>query len=337
MQALKWLEAGDNSTTVKDDHTLYVGYNLFVLELLGRTSGYKYFGRMTGIPRSPIASWRFSGRTVHSAGLPTASIRSSRRHTRCSFWRGGESGVHGEASLRWRWANRPRDLAGLTRFASREFERNLNWQAVPISHDWTDWLDSPVLYIASNHDLPLQDEEIGRLRSYVQSGGMLLTHADADSPEFTQYVEQVLAARLFPQYPMSDVPENDPIYSTQYSLKPPLPKLRGVSNGSRWLLIHSPLDRAAKWQAQSEKPARSSFELAANLFIYAAGKSDLLTRFVSPFIPEPAKPPVATLNVARLRYAGNWDPEPYAWDAPTDGCRSIRIAVSTCKPCRSPT
>ena len=44
VQALKWLEAGDNSTTIKDDHTLYVGYNLFVLELLGRTSGFKYFG-----------------------------------------------------------------------------------------------------------------------------------------------------------------------------------------------------------------------------------------------------------------------------------------------------
>src|SRR6185436_15525808 len=41
------------------------------------------------------------------------------------------------------WANHPRDIANAARFASRELERQLNWQVVPLAHDWTDWFDSP--------------------------------------------------------------------------------------------------------------------------------------------------------------------------------------------------
>src|SRR5690606_24710054 len=52
------------------------------------------------------------------------------------------------------WSNRPRDVANLTRYASRELERSFNWQVVDLGREWHDWLDCPVLYIAS-HQPPL--------------------------------------------------------------------------------------------------------------------------------------------------------------------------------------
>ena len=48
------------------------------------------------------------------------------------------------------WANRPRDLANLARFGTRELERPLNWQVVNLRRDYHDWLDSPILYVASH-------------------------------------------------------------------------------------------------------------------------------------------------------------------------------------------
>jgi hypothetical protein len=314
-QALHWLETADNCTTINDRRTMYVGYNLFVLDLIGRTGGFKYLGshewyreiaqRLVGV-QWPNGAFGRSPNGIDPVIQTAYSLL---------FLSGGRNPVFIQ-KLRFdgAWSNRPRDLANVTRFASRELERSLNWQVVPVQRDWTDWLDSPVLYIASHQALPLGDEDLDKLRSYVQSGGMLLTHADAGSPEFTHYVEQVLAPQLFPQYSMQDVPENDLVYSVQYHINGSVPKLRGVRNGSRWLLIHSPADLSSKWQTRSEKPARNAFELAVNLFVYANGKSELRNRIASSFQSQPANAPASSINIARLRYNGNWDPEPFAWE-----------------------
>ena len=51
---------------------------------------------------------------------------------------------------------------------------------------------------------------------------------------------------------MQDIPGDDPIYSALYKLDSKNLKLRGVKNGSRWVLIHSPVDLAHHWQARFE-------------------------------------------------------------------------------------
>jgi len=112
---------------------------------------------------------------------------------------------------------------------------------------------------------------------------------------------------------MRNVPISDLVYTAQFPLKPPAPRLRGIWNGARWLMIHSPTDLADDWQNRNEKTGKASFDLAANLFIYAAGKTNLRNRLISPYIPAPAQRPGTIVSVARLKYAGNWDPEPYAW------------------------
>jgi hypothetical protein len=313
-QAMKWLETGDNSTTLNDKRTMYVGYNLYVLDLIGRTSGFKFLGAhdwYREIAQRLVAVQWPNGAFGRSPNGIDPVIQTA--YT-LLFLSGGRNPVFIQ-KLRFdgAWSNRPRDLANVTRFASHELERSLNWQAVPLERQWTDWLDSPVLYIASHEALRLSNEDLDKLREYVQSGGMLLTHADAGSHAFTKFVDETLAPALFPQYPMQDILENDAIYSTQYHLKNPLPKLRGVRNGSRWLMIHSPTDLASSWQSRSEKTARTNFELAVNLFLYAAGKGELRNRVALSYLPEPARPPAKSIDIMRLRYGGNWDPEPHAW------------------------
>src|SRR5205814_7896546 len=110
------------------------------------------------------------------------------------------------------WNNRPRDLANLARFTSRELERPVNWQIVSIDRDPDQWSDAPILYVASHAGLHLSDEEIAKIRAFVDGGGMLFTQADNGSESFNLYVNQ-LAKRLFPEGELKDLSPDDEIYN----------------------------------------------------------------------------------------------------------------------------
>ena len=212
------------------------------------------------------------------------------------------------------WANRPRDAANLARFAGRQLEHPFNWQVVNVERDWTEWNDSPVLELASHKAPNLGDADLDKLRHFVQAGGLLFTQADGDSPEFNAYAAR-LARDLFPQYELSDVPPNHPLYTkdTVFNVDP-RPPLKMVSNGSRVLMLHSPTDLTRFWQQRDDLRHRNVFQLGVNLFVYAAGRRDFRNRLQGPWVSEPEAAPLLTVKLVRLRYAGNWDPEPLAWE-----------------------
>jgi hypothetical protein len=101
-----------------------------------------------------------------------------------------------------------------------------------------------------------------------------------------------------------------------------------VSNGSRLLIVHSPIDLSHHWQKREDRQFEAlnvkrladekarvlaPFHFGANLFVYAAGKRDLRNRLDSLYVAPVKSDPVDVSYVARLEYAGNWDPEPGAW------------------------
>ena len=103
------------------------------------------------------------------------------------------------------WSNRPRDVANLTQYASRELERPFNWQVVPVDAGWQNWMDAPVLFIASHRPPPLSPADVDQLRLYAENGGLIFTSADLDAAPFNASVAD-LAAKLFPRYPLHDLP-----------------------------------------------------------------------------------------------------------------------------------
>jgi hypothetical protein len=313
-RGLAWLEIEDNSVKILDSGTLFVSYNLYGLERVGLASGFKYFGKHDWYRElaARVIPVQFPngafGRqpTGYDAVVETA-------FTTLFLARGRHPIVMNKLRFEGAWSNRPRDVANVARYLSKQFERPLNWQVTPASRDWPDWTDSPILYIACDEAPFLNEQHIARLRSFAQAGGIIFTHADNGSEKFSTFIEKTLAPKLFPQYEIKDIPAADLIYTAQFPLKAPLPKLRGVWNGSRWLLVHSPTDLANNWQTRNEKAGKNSFDLAANLFLYAEGKSDLRNRLSSIYIPQSPEKPTFVVKIARLKYAGNWDPEPYAW------------------------
>jgi hypothetical protein len=79
------------------------------------------------------------------------------------------------------------------------------------------------------------------------------------------------------------------------------------------LLIHSPTDLAGGWQQNWTDERKPEFQMGVNIFVYAAGKGILKNRMSSTYIPEDPNPPESARPIARLEYADEWDPEPYAW------------------------
>jgi hypothetical protein len=307
-RGLTWLEDDDNSVVPLNSQYDY--YTLYGLERAGLASGFKYFGSHDWYREQaaqvislqhPDGSWPAVNEVDQIINTSYALLFLAR-------------GRHPITMTKLRfdgdWANRPRDVANLTRFAARELERPLNWQVIPIDHDWHDWTDSRILYLASDKAPPVTDTQVDELRAYIQNGGLLLLQADGGSADFNSFAVD-LGQRLFPQYPWTDLPPDSPLGTAAYKLTNP-PPMKIISNGSRILVMQWPMDISSHWQLREEKASRSFFELGVDLALYAAGKTELQNR-ISNDLPPPLENPEASITLARLKYDGNWNPEPAAW------------------------
>lgn len=325
---MNWLEIGNNALDVAGPRTIYLGYTLHTLSRVGLESGYKYLGdhdwyrdlaKKIVLSQWENGSW---GRTDQ----PSADTLIDTAYTLLFLARGRHPVMMNKLRLDPpagrpvnplesvnTWNNRPRDLAGLTRFASRELERPVNWQIVSLEKDPSAWSDSPLLYFASHQFLNFTDQDIKKLRAFIDGGGMLFTQADNNADSFNIFIQQ-LARRVLPESEMKDLSPDHEIYTVQYVItKNNRPRLRAVSNGSRLVWVHSPTDLAISWQQGAVKSKREAFQAGVNLFVYAAGKTDLRNRLDDRTIPMLATMPSRVITLARLKYNGNWDPEPGAW------------------------
>jgi len=305
-KGLEFMEKGDNAVITQADRYMYCAYGL---ERVGLASGFKYFGthdwyreEATKIVRKQEANGGFgTGPAYDAEGLLFLA-------------RGRHALLMNKLRYEHFWANRPRDMVNLCKFAGRELENVFNWQVVNLQHEWSDWLDAPILYIAGSEAPKFTDADFAKLRSYMEAGGLLFTHQDGNKSEFTDYVHNVMLRKICPDYEMTKVPDNHPFYTVYEQPKTRLP-LEMVSNGARVMWVHSPRDIAAAWQQNSQLSKKDTFDTALNLFIYAAGKKDFLHRVDTNFIADaPAASPDNTIKVVRVKYPMvTWDPEPYAW------------------------
>ncbi|HZL36300.1 MAG TPA: DUF4159 domain-containing protein [Tepidisphaeraceae bacterium] len=306
-RGLEWMEQGDHSVGVSRSIGGHWGYALYGIERVGLASGFKFFGNHNWYPelsRVVLAAQHADGSWGDNVNTAYALLFLSR---------GRHPIMMNKLRFDGYWANRPRDVANLAKEAGEKLERPINWQVVPLKRDWTDWLDSPILYLASHKPPNLSDADVQKIRQYVEAGGMLFVQADGDAIPMTGFARE-LGHRLFPKYELADVPRPNPLFSSLYRL-PSHPALKMVNNGSRILMLFSPTDISKRWQLREQNGmmGKPAFELGINMFVYAAGKRDLRNRLESNYIGPIAGTPSLTIKIARVQYAGNWDPEPYAW------------------------
>jgi len=218
------------------------------------------------------------------------------------------------------WNLNPRDLANLSKHLWSAYERPLNWQTVSIKAD-VDEFEAPILFISGALGARFSEEEVLKLREYVLRGGTILAEPSDHSKNFTDSIEklvrQMFPEKDYPGYELKPLAADHGVYTVFKQEWNQLPKLRGVSDGSRALLILSDEYMSADWQTNRIKT--DSFKLAMNLLFYATDLGELEGKFASILPNTPAaKQRDEPVRFARVKHVGagaprDWDAAAVCW------------------------
>lgn len=213
------------------------------------------------------------------------------------------------------WNQRPRDVANVVRFVAGENEKHLNWQIVRLGQKQYELGDTALLSIAGSGALSFKPSQLAELRRYIEEGGLIVANADGNSQAFAKSFKE-LGTQLFPGREWRAMLPTHPLFTTQqFRNKPgakPI-KATAIGNGVREFMILPDADMGREWQTRNDG-RREYFDFISNLYGYVGGID--VPRFKGETCLVQLRPdakPSKTIKVARLKYAGNWDPEPGAW------------------------
>ena len=342
-RGLQWMDR-HFSATENPGNDAYLFYYLYGVERVGLASGYKTFGGRDWFREgaAEIIDRLCSRDADTGATMVRARFRSRASPTQTRqlafglmFLSRGRVPVavnklmaNGVA-----WNNRPRDAANLTRWLSGETETQLSWQIVGLDGVPQEWLDAPLLYLASHEALPWSPpgggprnrrgapaeplpEDLAKLKRYLDLGGLLLAVNEGRSAAFARSVEQA-GARMYPQYSWRALPSDHWAYTLLWPVRARRPALRALSNGVRELIILCPeRDLSAAFQVRRDDPA--AFGTAGNIYLYASEMNRPRPRLArhftgdAPGTQEPSAGGRVAATVVRASYDGNWNPEPAA-------------------------
>lgn len=326
-RGIKWIEQHFNQIgdrNVLSANGYHVAYPLWGIERVGLASGLKYIGDIDWYERGADflvkeqnvrdGSWNSGGYPLFSTSLAMLFLergRSPLAFNKLQY----DIQERGKAQP-GKWNNRPRDIANVTRWLSKESEREMRWQIMPIDKPVAEWHEAPILYISGDQEIAFTPEQEAKLKQFVEEGGLIVGHPDAGSKKLANGFK-ALGSRLFKTYEWRLLPEDHALFSSSYFASKWKSKVQvaGLGNGSREFMILLPDSDPGKiWQSGNLKIKPELSELMANVLAYAVDRTSMLTRGKSFMIATPNVTPTNnTIKVARLQYQGNWNPEPYGW------------------------
>jgi hypothetical protein len=209
------------------------------------------------------------------------------------------------------WNARQRDVANVTSWVSGNNETPLNWQVVNFNSPVSNWLTSPILMITGHKDPKFNKQQLAELRAYVNAGGMVFCSCDGSSLTFQRAMMKYGREVVNGKYEFHRLTAKSMLLTMQpwYHI---YFNMLAISNGVRDLWVISPTDMGAVWERRGFAE-KKYWELPMNLYLYATGKGYLADRLHSLTPPSASGAPERTIAVGRLKYNGNWNPEPDAW------------------------
>jgi hypothetical protein len=319
-------------------------YAMFGVSRVGLAGGYKYLGptdwfqwgatQALSLQNQKDGSWSSETNIVPDTAFALLFLSRGRLPIMLNKLQYEVAGLGAKAKpVPGLWNQRPRDAANLSRWVGRQLESPLNWQLVNLGQSATDLHDAPILYMAGGKAPKLSNEDAAKLRTYLEDGGLLVGHADCGASDFSAGF-RALGERMFPGRKFRMLEPTSPIYTkqtfarTRWITKPPVDAL---TNGDRELMVLLPQgDPARQWQAQSFQPVKNDTfgQLMIDLLLYAVDTGGLRKRGDTYIVArDPAVPAVdASVGVARIKYAGNWDPEPGGWRRLANVLHNDRVA-----------
>lgn len=126
------------------------------------------------------------------------------------------------------WYTDPTSLPNLLRALNARFGISVQADHRPITVGDTSLFDYPILYLTGHGNVRFEEEELSRLRTYLEAGGLLWVD-DCYGLDLSFRREM---KRLFPdgESPLVELPVSHPIFHQAYDLPDGLPKVHEHDN-----------------------------------------------------------------------------------------------------------
>lgn len=184
------------------------------------------------------------------------------------------------------WDPTPSALPNLLKFMQDNTTLQTKFKREVVSLGRLDVFKHPMLYMTGLRDFKLTDAEVTRLRSYIESGGMLVADAAAGRRAFDMAFRREMK-RILPKSELGILPLEHPIYSAVFPVRqvgytslakqesPNLrvPTLEGVTRDGALCVIYSRFSLSNGWE-QLPFPYNRGYadadalKLGINLFVY---------------------------------------------------------------------
>ena len=232
------------------------------------------------------------------------------------------------------WNHHRSDLSNLTGYVETHWLRDLTWQVIDAATANTDdLLEAPVLFISGSSAPAFSDEQVERLRAYINQGGFILAEASCEGGDFEKGFEQ-LVRRMFPEpeYRLHDLPLDHPAYTAEErvdtSVFPIERTLKGVDVGCRTSVIYAPAElklscfwelarpgREEKFSPKVKAQIEAARSLGINILAYATNrevrfKLELERDLASNEVIDPFER--LKIYIGKVRHSGSWNAAPGA-------------------------
>lgn len=179
------------------------------------------------------------------------------------------------------WYNDPSIIPNLCREINRRTEVKANEEQKIISASDKELFDYPFIFLTGHGNIKFTDEEVVRLRRWLESGGFL--YADDDYGMDTSFRREM--KRIFPQKDLVELPFDHEIYHIFYKFPQGLPKIHkhegkppqgfGIFCGGRLAVFYTfetnISDGWAEPEIHNDPPHKreDAFKMGINIVVYA--------------------------------------------------------------------
>ncbi|MFN0051493.1 MAG: DUF4159 domain-containing protein [Planctomycetales bacterium] len=238
--------------------------------------------------------------------------------------------IHGED-----WNRHHDDIRNLTQFVTGlpKWPKLLNWQIVDPRHATVaDLQQAPIAFFSGSDPPRFGPQEIDLFREYIAKGGAIVVVNNCQSAAFEEGFKD-LVRQMYPssEAQLKQLGADHPVFRSEYNLLDPQSgtpavELWGVDVGCRTSIIYAPDDLGCLWDKWTsfDIPGRpqtlltmvdKAMRVGVNVVAYVTGRevfNKLAQQELAAAEPKEDLIERDLLQLARMRYAGDWDPAPQA-------------------------